>query len=82
MGQRTPLAAIAIALFVGFAFVTLLSHATLWPHGDAWLPLLLAGVAILWMTRHGGKAIAIAIGTTLALILAGIIAWWVLRGPR
>ena len=31
----------------------LLSHATLWPHGDAWVVLLLAGGAILWVTRHG-----------------------------
>src|SRR3954469_1467527 len=69
--RSRPWPLIGLAL-VGFAFVTLLSHATLWPHGDAWVPLLLAGVAILWMTRHGGKAMAIAIGTTLALILAGI----------
>jgi len=33
----------------------LLSHATLWPHGDAWVVLLIAGGAILWITRHGTK---------------------------
>jgi phage shock protein PspC (stress-responsive transcriptional regulator) len=33
----------------------LLSHATLWPHGDAWFVLLIAGGAILWITRHGTK---------------------------
>jgi phage shock protein PspC (stress-responsive transcriptional regulator) len=38
-------------LAVGAA--VLLSHATLWPHGDAWVVLLLAGGAILWITRHG-----------------------------
>ena len=29
----------------------LLSHATLWPHGDAWFGLLIVGGAILWLTR-------------------------------
>jgi phage shock protein PspC (stress-responsive transcriptional regulator) len=38
-------------LAVGAA--VLLSQATLWPHGDAWVVLLLAGGAILWITRHG-----------------------------
>ncbi len=33
----------------------LLSNATLWPHGDAWFVLLVAGGAILWITRHGPK---------------------------
>lgn len=33
----------------------LLSQATLWPHGDAWVLLLIAGGAILWITRHGPK---------------------------
>src|SRR4051794_29373153 len=37
-------------LAVGAA--VLLSHATLWPHGDAWIVLLIAGGAILWITRH------------------------------
>src|SRR5436190_902972 len=34
------------------AGAVLLSHATLWPHGDAWFVLLLAGAAILLITRH------------------------------
>jgi phage shock protein PspC (stress-responsive transcriptional regulator) len=33
----------------------LLSHASLWPNGDAWFVLLIAGGAILWITRHGPK---------------------------
>jgi phage shock protein PspC (stress-responsive transcriptional regulator) len=69
--RSRPWPLIGLAL-VAFALVTLLSRATLWPHGDAWVPLLLAGGAILWMSRHGGKAIAIAVGTTLAVILAAI----------
>ena len=38
---------------VAVALVTVLSRATLWPHGDAWIPLVIAGGAILWITRHG-----------------------------
>jgi phage shock protein PspC (stress-responsive transcriptional regulator) len=30
----------------------LLSHATLWPDADAWVVLLIAGGAILWITRR------------------------------
>jgi len=41
---------------VAVAFVTLLSRATLWPHGDAWILLLIAGAAILWITRQGKRA--------------------------
>jgi phage shock protein PspC (stress-responsive transcriptional regulator) len=41
---------------VAVALVTLLSRATLWPHGDAWILLLIAGAAILWITRHGKAA--------------------------
>lgn len=38
---------------VAVAAIVLLSRATLWPHGDlAWFLLLLAGIAILQMTRH------------------------------
>jgi phage shock protein PspC (stress-responsive transcriptional regulator) len=43
---------------VAVAFATLLSQATLWPQGDAWVPLLLAGGAILWITRHSLKPAA------------------------
>jgi phage shock protein PspC (stress-responsive transcriptional regulator) len=38
---------------VAVAGAILLSRATLWPHGDAWFLLLLAGAVILWVTRHG-----------------------------
>lgn len=50
-----PWPLIGLAL-VGVALASLLSHATLWPHGDAWALLLIAGAAILWVTRHGNKA--------------------------
>jgi phage shock protein PspC (stress-responsive transcriptional regulator) len=43
---------------VAVALVTLLSRATLWPQGDAWILLLIAGAAILWITRHGRAATA------------------------
>ena len=53
-----PWPLIGLAL-VGVALVSLLSHATLWPHGDAWILLLIAGGVILWITRHGtGSATA------------------------
>jgi phage shock protein PspC (stress-responsive transcriptional regulator) len=47
-----PWPLIGLAL-VGVAIASLLARATLWPHGDAWFLLLLAGGAILWVTRHG-----------------------------
>jgi phage shock protein PspC (stress-responsive transcriptional regulator) len=47
-----PWPLIGIAL-LGVAGVILLSHATLWPSGDAWIVLLIAGAAILWVTRQG-----------------------------
>ena len=50
-----PWPLIGLAL-VAIAAATLLSRATLWPHGDAWLVLLVAGGAILWITRHGTAA--------------------------
>ncbi len=43
-----PLIGLALLATAG---VVLLSHATLWPQGDAWIVLLLAGAAILWLTR-------------------------------
>jgi phage shock protein PspC (stress-responsive transcriptional regulator) len=47
-----PWPLIGLGLVVVAAAV-LLSHATLWPQGDAWFLLLIAGGAILWITRHG-----------------------------
>jgi phage shock protein PspC (stress-responsive transcriptional regulator) len=38
------------------AGAVLLSRATLWPHGDAWFVLLVAGGAILWITRHSAAS--------------------------
>jgi phage shock protein PspC (stress-responsive transcriptional regulator) len=49
-----PWPLIGLAL-VGVALASLLSQATLWPHGDAWILLLLAGGAILWITRHSSR---------------------------
>jgi phage shock protein PspC (stress-responsive transcriptional regulator) len=49
-----PWPLIGLAL-VGVALASLLSQATLWPHGDAWILLLLAGAAILWITRHSNR---------------------------
>jgi phage shock protein PspC (stress-responsive transcriptional regulator) len=51
-----PWPLIGLAL-VGVALASLLSHATLWPHGDAWILLLVAGAAILWITRHGNRVV-------------------------
>jgi phage shock protein PspC (stress-responsive transcriptional regulator) len=58
-----PWPLIGLAL-VGVALASLLSHATLWPHGDAWALLLVAGAAILWITRHGSE---VATGDASAL---------------
>jgi phage shock protein PspC (stress-responsive transcriptional regulator) len=41
---------------IAVALASLLSRATLWPHGDAWILLLISGAAILWITRHGKAA--------------------------
>jgi len=43
------------------AAIVLLSHATLWPSGDAWVLLLIVGGAILWITRHESKAARAAV---------------------
>jgi phage shock protein PspC (stress-responsive transcriptional regulator) len=53
--RERPWPLIGLAL-VGVAVASLLARATLWPHGDAWWLLLLAGGAILWITRHGTAA--------------------------
>ena len=50
--RERPWPLIGLAL-VGVAVASLLARATLWPHGDAWWLLLIAGGAILWITRHG-----------------------------
>jgi phage shock protein PspC (stress-responsive transcriptional regulator)/predicted membrane protein len=43
---------------VAVGLASLLSRASLWPHGDAWIVLLIAGAAILWITRHSKAATA------------------------
>jgi phage shock protein PspC (stress-responsive transcriptional regulator) len=63
--RERPWPLIGLAL-VGIAGAILLSRATLWPHGDAWWLLLIAGGAILWITRHGGGAPATADASALA----------------
>ena len=35
------------------AGAVVLSNASFWPHGDVWVVLAIAGVAILFLTRHG-----------------------------
>jgi len=60
-----PWPLIGLAL-VGIALAILLSRATLWPHGDAWFLLLLAGGVILWITRHGTAAAATTDAAALA----------------
>jgi phage shock protein PspC (stress-responsive transcriptional regulator) len=60
-----PWPLIGLAL-VGIALAILLSRATLWPHGDAWFLLLVAGGVILWITRHGTTRTATADASTLA----------------
>ena len=37
---------------VAVSGAVLLSRATLWPEGDAWVLFLIAGAVILWITRH------------------------------
>jgi phage shock protein PspC (stress-responsive transcriptional regulator) len=60
-----PWPLIGVALLAVGATV-LLSRATLWPSGDAWVPLLLVGAAILWITRHDSKTVEAADASTLA----------------
>lgn len=64
-----PWPLIGLAL-VGVAIASLLARATLWPHGDAWFLLLLAGGAILWVTRHGSSTAAEADTTEDTAVLA------------
>jgi phage shock protein PspC (stress-responsive transcriptional regulator) len=60
-----PWPLIGLAL-VGVAIASLLARATLWPHGDAWLLLLLAGGAILWVTRQGSGSVTAVDASALA----------------
>jgi phage shock protein PspC (stress-responsive transcriptional regulator) len=60
-----PWPLIGLAL-VGVAIASLLARATLWPHGDAWFLLLIAGGAILWVTRHSSGTVTAAEAPTLA----------------
>lgn len=73
-----PLIGLALAAIAG---TVLLSHATLWPHGDAaWTLILVAGLAILWAQRrerrrdgskrHVGRWIGVSL---LALIVAALV---------
>jgi phage shock protein C len=48
--RRWPLAGLALVA-VGGAMA--LSRLALWPGGDAWVFLLLAGAVVLWIARHG-----------------------------
>jgi phage shock protein PspC (stress-responsive transcriptional regulator) len=55
---------------LGVAGAVVLSNASFWPHGDVWIVLAIAGIAILVLTRHGlpeprsesdaGEAVALA----------------------
>src|SRR5918912_357523 len=64
--RHRPWPLMGLAL-VGVAIASLLSRATLWPHGDAWFVLLVVGGAILWITRHGtGTDTATADASALA----------------
>jgi phage shock protein PspC (stress-responsive transcriptional regulator) len=38
---------------IAAAVAAMLSEVSLWPHGDAWVFLLIAGAVILWVTRYG-----------------------------
>ena len=50
--RHRPWPLIGVGL-VAAAGAMLLSTVSLWPHGDAWVFLLIAGAAILWITRYG-----------------------------
>ena len=67
--RERPWPLIGLAL-LAVAFASLLSRATLWPHGDAWFLLLLAGAAILWITRRSDRKEPEAAGDPAALAVA------------
>jgi phage shock protein PspC (stress-responsive transcriptional regulator) len=58
-----PLIGLALVAVCG---ISVLSNASVWPHGDAWFFLLIAGLAILWVTRHGTNDTAAPPATELA----------------
>ena len=58
--RHRPWAMVGLAL-VGVAVASLLARTALWPHGDAWVLLLLAGGAILWITRQGSGTVTVAV---------------------
>jgi phage shock protein PspC (stress-responsive transcriptional regulator) len=64
--RERPWPLVGLAL-VGVAVASLLARATFWPQGDAWWLLLLAGAAILWITRHGMATAPPADASALAL---------------
>jgi phage shock protein PspC (stress-responsive transcriptional regulator) len=79
--RQQPLALVALAV-VAVASLSLLSHATVWPHGDAaWVLLLIAGGVIFWTQRREAVApprvlrtVLIVLGSLVALVLvAGAI---------
>jgi phage shock protein PspC (stress-responsive transcriptional regulator) len=80
--RRHPWALVALAV-VAVTGLSLLSHATLWPHGDAaWILLLIAGAIILFAQRRENdskprrimRGIFIALGSLIVLVLiAGAI---------
>ena len=74
--RQHPWALVALAV-LAVAALSVLSHATLWPHGDAaWILLLVAGGIIYWSRRrdagagtHVLRTILIVLGALVALVL-------------
>jgi phage shock protein PspC (stress-responsive transcriptional regulator) len=79
--REKPWQVIGLGL-VAVAVAVLLSHATLWPRGDAaWVLVLLAGAVVLWTQRRAGGArprvlrgLAIAAVVVVVLMLAAAAA--------
>jgi phage shock protein PspC (stress-responsive transcriptional regulator) len=80
--RRQPWALIALGI-LAIAALALLSHATLWPHGDAAWLLLLAAAAFIFFTRRPGKGyrrvlrglvITFSVLVALALVAAAVVA--------
>src|SRR5262245_53197624 len=74
--RHRPWSLLALAVLVVAAF-SILSHASLWPHGDAaWFLLIVAAIVIFWSQRRERgarprvlRAILITLGVALALAL-------------